>query len=222
MDDEVLLHAVSQALIAHGVDSRIEAGRVIAKELLFFVDARLHAEHPNSVIFQVAFGTQTPGLQERVIWNAFAGVGPDARSAKLNAFEKFLLGPFHVLLSALTSHQCEQGGEAWSERRDASGRSWRVCDSALVTQGFSDPASVPFPPVQEALVRAAIDDVEFAIHWVEAFFAFLDGKLSTLDVQRDGVPWPAGVQMISDWTFRPDGAEYRSGRYFFIALPGGD
>jgi hypothetical protein len=87
----------------------------------------------------------------------------------------------------------------------------------LITQGFDDPSAVPFDPVQSELDRAFVGLSLSGVHWVEAFFAFLDGKRNALDVQLDGNPWPEGNRIVERWDFHP-GGRYHSGRYFFVAL----
>jgi len=166
---------------------------------------------------QVAFATEATALGGRTIWNVFAGVGADEEAATKNGFMKFLLGPFHVLLSALGEHVCAQGSEQWRELSGADGSKLRICDSPLITQGFDDPAAVPFDSVCRDLETAFTGLALTGVHWVEAFFAFLNGERTALDVQLDGNPWPEGNRIVENWDFQPSGG-YRSGRYFFIAL----
>lgn len=107
--------------------------------------------------------------------------------------------------------------EQWRELSSKDGSNWRICDSPLVTQGFDDPGTVPFDYVQSELERAFVGLSLTGVHWVEAFFAFLNGERNALDVQLDGNPWPEGNRIVECWDFQPAGG-YQSGRYFFLAL----
>lgn len=218
MSHESLSEMLAGALEAHSVRFRREGSALVLQDapLVFRADVQKSATHPNSIVMQVAFSTEAPALDGRVIWNVFAGVGADEDSAIKDGFMKFLLGPFHVLLSALGNHVCAQGNEQWHDLSGNDGRQWRICDSPLITQGFDDPSAVPFGSVQSELENAFVGLSLTGVHWVEAFFAFLDGKQNTLDVQLDGNPWPEGNRIIASWDFQSRGG-YQSGRYFFIA-----
>jgi hypothetical protein len=219
MPHEPLTAMLASALDAHSVRFRREGGALVLQDapMSFRGEVQKHTTHPNSVVMQVAFATEAAALDGRVIWNVFAGVGANEDDAIRNAFMKFLLGPFHVLLSALGNHVCAQGSEQWRELSGANGSKWRVCDSPLITQGFENPAAVPFDIVQAQLDRAFADQSLMGVHWVEAFFAFLDGERNALDVQLDGDPWPEGNRIVERWEFQASG-RYQSGRYFFVAL----
>lgn len=219
MSQEPLTEMLASALDAHKVRFRRDGSTLVLQDapMSFRGDVQKHTTHPNSVVMQVAFATEAPALDGRTVWNVFAGVGADELAATQNGFTKFLLGPFHVLLSALGDHVCEQGSEEWREFSGADGSKWRICDSPLITQGFDDPAAVPFGSVQSELDRAFVALSLTGVHWVEAFFAFLNGERNALDVQIDGSPWPEGNRIVERWEFQPSGG-YQSGRYFFVAL----
>lgn len=219
MSQEMLNQMMAEALDAHGVRFRQSGGALVLQDaqMSFRTDVQKSTVHPNSVVMQVAFATEAPALDGRVLWNAFAGVGSDEDAAIKNGFAKFLLGPFHVLLSALGDHVCPQGSEEWRELSGENGRKWRICDSPLLTQGFDDPTSVPFASVRAELEKAFMDLAPSGVHWVEAFFAFLNGERSASDVQFDGDAWPEGIRIVESWDFQP-ASGYKSGRYFFIAL----
>ena len=221
MSDDLLSEMLASALDAHNVRFRREGGALVLQDapMTFRGDVQQHTKHPNSMVMQVAFATETPALDGRVIWNVFAGVGENEVAAVKNGFTKFLLGPFHVLLSALGNHDCAQGNEQWHEAADAGGGKWRICDSPLITQGFDDPTAVPFYSVQSELEKAFIGLSLTGVHWVEAFFAFLNGERTALDVQLDGNPWPEGNAIVERWDFQSSGG-YQTGRYFFVALSG--
>lgn len=220
MPNESLNEMLASALDAHGVLFRREGGALVLQDAPMTLrgDVQKRTTHPNTVVMQIAFATEAAALGGRTIWNVFAGVGLDEDAATKNGFMKFLLGPFHVLLSALGDHICPQGTEQWRELSGSDGSSWRICDSPLITQGFKDPASVPFDSVQSELDKAFTGLALPGVHWVEAFFAFLNGERNALDVQLDGKPWPEGNRIVEKWDFQPGGSGYRSGRYFFIAL----
>ncbi|QGZ96693.1 DUF6348 family protein [Terricaulis silvestris] len=219
MSQDLLSELLAEALVAHGIRFSREGGALVLQDapMAFRTDVQKSAVHPNSVVMQVAFATEAAALDGRVIWNVFAGVGENEGAAIKNGFMKFLLGPFHVLVSALGGHVCSKGSEEWRELCNEGGSKWSICDSPLITQGFDNPASVPFGAVQTALENAFTTLSPSGVHWVEAFFAFLNGKRTALDVQLDGNAWPEGTQIVEGWDFQP-GPGYKSGRYFFIAL----
>lgn len=217
---ERLVEMLTCALSAHEVVSRQDGNSVAIDSagLLFLCNEGQAMQHPNTLIIQVSIGTRAPLLGGRTLWTTFAGVGPDVDAAVLNGFEKFLLCPFHVILSALGGHLCDRDYEEWRTHVAPSGEVWRICDSPLLTQGATAPERVPFSQIQDGIVQAVLRAAPLDVHWVEAFYAYLDGQRRAIDVQFDGEPWAEGAAILSDWAYAPtDG--YESGRYFFIAIP---
>lgn len=121
--------------------------------------------------------------------------------------ERSVSHPSRVLATTVTDRQVRVqviGWPWWKSNADTS----RDHAIELVFSGVSDGVLEPLD-----------FDNEFdeALDWVEAFFGFLNGERTALDVQLDGNPWPEGNLIVERWGFQPSGG-YQSGRYFFVAL----
>jgi hypothetical protein len=170
----------------------------------------------DGVLLQLNVKTGAPLLGGRVIQQSFAGLGDDRESAEKNAFGKFLLTSFHVVLSGLASHSCEQDGTEWSVWSGGE-LQWRICDSPLIVQG-GDPTTVGYSSFRDRLQALFVKQASREIHWCETFFASLNGSLVGTDIRLDNEPWPAAHEEMEAWHVAP--AEgYRLCRHFFLAIP---
>jgi hypothetical protein len=168
------------------------------------------------VLLQLNVTTGAPQLGSRLIQQSFAGLGSDRDSAEKNAFGRFLLSSFHVILSGLASHSCEQDGTEWSVWGSGDSQ-WRVCDSPLLVQG-GDPTSVGYSAYLKRLETLLIQQASPGLHWCETFFCSLNGSLIGIDIRLDNEPWQAAHEELEAWHVAP--AEgYRSGRHFLLAIP---
>ena len=208
---------LAQTLTAHGIDCTVSDDDIVSLTDIAtgFRGTVERMPRTDTVLLRLTINAVGPVLGGRAIQERFAGLGDDANAALNDAFAKFLLGPFHVLLTVLGDHACEQDGTEWTIWRNAH-QAWRVCDSALVVQG-GDPLSVPFAPVLEDLRAAFLASAMPGVHWISTFFAFVNGTPSC-EVRLDGAQWPDGEAVVRAWHFTPS-ENYLTGRHFLMAIP---
>lgn len=144
-----------------------------------------------------------------------AGVGPNRSEAEHNAFGRFILGPFHVLLSVLANVHDDCAEAEWLEWRSAAS-AWRVCTSRLLVLG-GDTAAVDYQSFLERLRELFVSEVSPGLHWCDVFFASVDGT-PTVDVRLDSEPWPKAGEALARW-FAAPAQDFQSYRHFFVALP---
>jgi hypothetical protein len=213
---------ISKALDGHGIAhvAKDECIALTESDVRFYIEVRdrMIADKPD-VMIQLNIGTAAPMLDGRTIWESFAGVGEDRRAAEANALGKFLSCQFHVILSALAGHRCEDDVAQWEIWKGARG-AWRMCNSPLLLIGI-DPAKISFDGFYEHLKREFQARATPGLHWGSVFFAFLNGTLTGNDVQLDGAPWAGAASAIGELAFDLP-AGYFSGRYFFLALADGE
>ena len=155
---------LSTALCAHGID-HVSAGARIELPLSGvefdggFVDGPVYV---GTVIVQLNVATTAPMLDGRVVRQCFGGMGANRKVAEHDAFCKFLLGSFHVLLCTLAEHACDSDGTEWSIWGDGSA-GWRVCDSALLVQG-ADPTSIDYARFHSSLEALFVQTASHELH----------------------------------------------------------
>ncbi len=168
---------------------------------------------------QLDIAASSPRIDPRFIIESTAGFGPDRAAAERDAFGKFLLGSFHVLLTALADHSCESNPAEWLQWGSGSA-SWAVCEGRLLlAQGVQpEPTPTPYPEFYERLQQAFLATASREVHWVRVFLASHRRELIGAEVLLDNEPWAEGVALLTgqDWDC-PD--EFRSLRHFFIAFP---
>jgi hypothetical protein len=167
---------------------------------------------------QVDFAVESPRLAGVPFLDSFAGVGDSPENAQQSAAGKFLQGSFHVLVEALTSHDCDAAPVEWEDWKGPV-RRWRACSGPLLLvasregariEGFQD-----FFPQLNALFR---EQMAVGPHWLRVFLGALDGKHMGSEVLVDGEVWPAGQQLLDAQTWNYP-AGYASLRHLLIALP---
>src|SRR5688572_4281308 len=117
-----------------------------------------------------------------------AGIGSDQADAERDAFGKFLLGPFHVLLTALADHTCESQQSQWLLWHENSG-DWRVGDGPLIVHGTGT-TSTAYPQFFKELEKLFLSSASRDVHWVRIFVGSFDGKQTGADALFDNEPWP--------------------------------
>jgi hypothetical protein len=209
---------MSSALEAHSIAYvvRNDAVELPDSSVSFSAKVQNGPAQTNGVLLQLDVTTSAPLLGGRVIQQSFAGLGDDRKSAEHNAFGKFLLTSFHVILSGLASHSCEQDGTEWSVWGSGDAQ-WRVCDSPLIMQG-GDPTTVGYPAYVKRLEALFVRQASQGLHWCETFFCSLNGSLVGTDIRLDNVTWQAALEALEAWHIAPPEG-YRSGRHFFLAMP---
>src|SRR5262245_5197661 len=96
-----VIELLTEALEAHGIACRAEARVVRLANCDLVFEPRVFDGPPNenSKIIQLDIVAHSSRLAPRYVIESMAGLGSDQAAAEGNAFEKFLLGPFHVLLT---------------------------------------------------------------------------------------------------------------------------
>lgn len=214
-----VLRILHSALEAHGVASSIDGSRVrLLDGTHLELEPRVFDGPPNehSTIVQLDVVAYSPRIAPRYIVESMAGLGADRSAAERDAFGKFLLGSFHVLLTALADHSCESNPAEWLHWQ-RNGAAWRICDGPLLVYGTGskETSYAEFiPKLQELFVGS----VSPGSHWVRVFVASFNRTKAGADVLLDNEPWPEGAALLNgwDWGF-PE--EYRSLRHFFVAVP---
>jgi hypothetical protein len=214
----VFRDALGFALEAHSIEYTLRDDGVELPEsgVSFAADTQDGPAQTDSVLLQLNVTTRAPLLGGRMIQQSFAGLGDDRESAEREAFGKFLLTSFHVILSGLASHACEQDGTEWSLWGEDDSH-WRVCDSPLIMQG-GDPNAVGYSSFLDHLQALFIRQVSREIHWCDTFFCSINGRLAGTDLCLDNEPWQAAQEVLVAWHVAPLQG-YRSGRHFFLAIP---
>lgn len=211
-----LLHS---ALEAHGVASSIEGGSVrLIGDAGLVLEPRMFDGPPNdhAKLIQLDIVAYSPRIAPRFIVESMAGIGSDRSTAEHDAFGKFLLGPFHVLLTALADHSCEANPAEWLKWGNGPA-CWRVCDGPLLIHGTGQKTTT-YPEFVEQLQELFLDTASHDVHWVRVFVASFGRKLTGADVLLDNERWAEGAALLEKWNWAfPE--EYRSLRHFFVALP---
>jgi hypothetical protein len=152
------------------------------------------------------------------ILEAFAGSGKNVQAATHEAFGKFLLGSFHVLIEALTSHACESSQvevEQWGNLD----RGWWVYSGPLLTQSVSASRIAPdFAQFFSQLQALFESEVSPGPHWLRVFLGVRDGKILGGEVLLDNQTWEPAEKMLFEFSWKSTQG-YQSLRHFLLALP---
>jgi hypothetical protein len=155
-------------------------------------------------------------LGSRFINESIAGFGDSLEEAEKNAFGKFLIGPFHVLLTALANHNCDNNPAEWAKWGQVESQ-WSVCEGPAVTHGSDsgrDALKLFYPELEKLLISTQSREV----HWIRTFVSSFSGKLQAVEVLLDNEPWPDAIELVGRFDWKPDQA-YGSIRHFLIAIP---
>ncbi len=216
---ERILEMLRTSFTAHGLPAERD-GKALALPDGLVVEPRVFSREGVSGMFhvQVDFAIASPRLDGRELLDSFAGIGDSLESAEQNAFEKFLIGSFHVVTESLTSHPCDSDQVEWEDWKGAA-HGWRVCSGPLLTLATREDAGIEgYPGFFRRLSELYSRDVAAGAHWVRVFVGAFDGQLAGSEVLLDGAPWGAAEELLAehDWVF-PEG--YASARHLLIALP---
>lgn len=210
-----LLHS---ALEAHCVASTIDGPCVRLLDSDLALEPRVFdgPDNAHSKIIQLDIVAHSARIAPRCIVESMAGLGADRSAAEKDAFGKFLLGSFHVLLTALAEHSCESTPAEWLHWQGKNG-AWRICDGPLLVHSSGSKLTT-YPEFMPKLQELFVGSVSPGMHWVRVFVASFQRKMAGADVLLDNQPWPEGAALVNnwDWSF-PE--EYRSLRHFFVAVP---
>ena len=214
------MEAVELAANAHGLTAKHVDGwiELDGGALRIQPQVRPHSRTEDQVTVQLNIVVEARALGDLPLVDSFAGIGSNEEAAERDAFGKFLLGSFHVIIEALTVHVCDSDQIDWL-RVAAPDRAWRVCSGVLLTQSNGPHTASPqyqafFEKLQELLLSAEAGKP----HWASVFFASFHGALKAVQVMLDGAPWEPATELLH--TVAWDAPEsYQSLRHLFIALP---
>ncbi len=218
---ERILDMLRATFDAHGLPAE-RAGKTLAVRDGLVIEPRVFTREGVSGTFQVQvdFAISSPRLGGRELLDSFAGIGGSLESAEQNAFEKFLIGSFHVVAEALTTHECGSEQVEWEDWQGAA-HAWRVCSGPLLTVSTREEAGIEgYPRFFGRLSELYSREIAAGAHWLRVFVGAFDGQLAGSEVLLDGAPWALADELLTehDWVF-PEG--YASVRHLLIALPDG-
>jgi hypothetical protein len=209
---------IEQALVAHGIAVKRQGGviRLAEHGLVFDCEEKSVPRSAGTSLMQVDIHVRSPRLGRKAVLESIAGIGPSREGALQNALQKFLLGSFHVFLTALADHHCPDNPALWIERKGKK-VTWRLCDAPLLVQG-GDPMKTNYAGFGEQLMQLYTDKAKSGPHWVSVFVSAIDGKSAGIDVRYDNETWSEAQKLAKKWDWQyPE--DYYALRHFFIALP---
>ncbi len=157
-------------------------------------------------------------LGGRPIVECFAGVGSSRDKAVSDAFGKMLLGSFHVIIEALTSHACDEE-QAEIEHWTRSDGSWQVFSGPLLSQhSGASTLSSSYPSFISQLNSLLIKTILPGPHWIRVFLGSYHDQVQVGEVLLDNEPWEAGQSLLLSQSWSCTN-EYQSIRHFVLALP---
>jgi hypothetical protein len=199
--------------ISHGDYFEVDNGKMWIRPDVYI---KHEESETSSVVLELVITSQLLG--NRQIQEAFAGIGTTVDLAANQAFGKFLLGSFHVLIEALTSHQCDTG-QAEIEEWNGTNENWRVFSGPLISQHSSgsllDQDYRVFFPQLQVIFEA---EVQPGPHWIRVFIGVFDGKISGGEVLLDNEKWESGERLLFEFPWNCS-QEYQSLRHFLVAIP---
>ncbi|MDR3159704.1 MAG: DUF6348 family protein [Zoogloeaceae bacterium] len=207
---------------AHGVEAARADGSFFAPNGLRLTPlARETISAQNDHIITLEILVESPLLNGKFISECFAGIAKTREEAIRQAYEKFLLGAFHVFLESLTDRDCAEP-QTKAERWIGQSGSWNVFSGPLlITQRAGKSRLTPVYSLALPELRRKFEQTQLANpHWVRVFVAACNGGIQAVEVLLDNESWPEGFEIVSRQDWRP-GSEYQSLRHFFLALPFG-
>ncbi|MCA0393076.1 MAG: DUF6348 family protein [Proteobacteria bacterium] len=161
---------------------------------------------------------ESPLLGRDLVSECFAGFASTQTEAINQAFGKFLLGTFHVLIEALTDHKCSEC-QAELEHWSGQSGSWTVFSGPLLSQHSSQSVLTPtYSAALETLQYEFEQTQPSGPHWIRVFVAAYHDSLQATEVLLDNELWAQGVEMVTRQDWQPSN-EYQSIRHFLLAMP---
>ncbi|TIT18663.1 MAG: hypothetical protein E5W70_28385 [Mesorhizobium sp.] len=219
MASQEVLDLIHEALIAHGI-SAIRGQHDVRLEL---EDLRFEADifdkeqiDTHRLVLEIYIFSPLLGTQPVI--ESFVGMGDTRQEATAQAFGKFLLGVFHVLIEGLAKHVCEnmQAEIEFWRRNDAS---WKVYGGPVITQAAVQcTLNRAYPAFYAHLEKLFAANVRPGSHFVRIFLASYDGAVIGNEVLLDNETWPEGQELLvgQDWHH---GDGYQALRQVILALP---
>jgi hypothetical protein len=217
---DFFLRAIHEALLAHGLASEIAEDCVISQDGLRLEPRVFPRETSaaNTSLLQLDVAIDSPLLEGGELLDSFAGMGESPEAAEKDAFHKFLIGSFHVVIEALTNHKCDHDQVEWEEWTGVAGK-WRVCSGPLLTHGAPDSQLSPsYGSLLEKLTNLYSRQITPGPHWLRVFVCAMDHKLTGVEVLLDGETWDEAERVVYEhpWNYP---ASYQSLRHLIVALP---
>lgn len=157
-------------------------------------------------------------LGENEIIECFAGIGGTVEEAEKDAFNKFLMGSFHVILEALVPHSCSHAQaeiEIWKSPLAA----WRVYSGPLLSQHSSTSVLSPDYGAMLNTIQTLFERSQSKQpHWVRFFIGVSGGTVRGGEVLLDNETWETAEKELFDFPWKTS-AEYQSLRHFLLAIP---
>lgn len=209
----VAVQAHGLACVSHGDYFEVDAGNLWIRPDVYVKEE--NAAHVR-VVLEVTAVSHLIG--DEPIREAFAGSGVSIEAATTQAFGKFLLGSFHVLIEGLTSHRCESA-QAEIEQWGSDDGGWTVYSGPLLTQHSSGSLIGPdFAAFFSQLQVLFESEVLPGPHWVRVFLGVMDGEIAGGEVLLDNRTWEPAQRMLFEFPWRCS-QEYQTLRHFMLALP---
>ncbi|WP_155256307.1 DUF6348 family protein [Mesorhizobium loti] len=220
MASQQVLDLIHEALIAHGIkavrgqyDVRLEL-----EDLRFEAEIFNRGQQDSTHRLVVEIYIFSPLLETQPAIESFVGMGSTREEATFQAFGKFLIGVFHVLIEGLAHHVCEnmQAEIEFWRRNDAG---WKVFGGPVITQAAAESTlNQAYPAFYARLERLFAANVRPGSHFVRIFLASHDGAMVGHEVVLDNETWPEGQELLvgQDWHH---GDGYQAVRQVILALP---
>lgn len=169
---------------------------------------------------QLDVRARAPALGERVVIESFAGFGTTIDDAIRDAFDKFVLGSFHVILAGLVRETLGGQQIEWETWKGSAG-AWRVCVGPLVVlyQPMDGLHLSDWMDTLQELVRSA--ELSRESHWIRTFFAASGGETVGCEVLLDNETWPEAERRLADRAWPPSEASYGVRLFLWLAPDGG-
>ena len=215
-----ILDSLYAALTAHGVGAEKFADYIVIEKTNLVLgaeifDGRITSASASVTLEVTARSVQIDGHQ---IVEGFAGTGDTKEAAVANAFAKFLLGSFHVILEALADHKCgDMQAELESWNQDVF--HWTLYSGPLISQHSTESTLThSYGSFFEKLKTLYCDTVAPGPHWIRVFLGAHGGGRLGSEVSLDNEPWEEAHEVLiqHEWHFSD---EYQSVRHFLLAIP---
>lgn len=220
MASQEVLDMIHQALIAHGIsairgqhDVRLELGDLRFEAEIFDKEQR---DSTHRLVLEIH--VFSPLLDTQPVIESFAGLGGTREEALAQAFGKFLLGVFHVLIEGLAKHVCEnmQAEIEFWQRHDAR---WKVYGGPVISQAAVEcTLNRAYPAFYARLEKLFAANVRSGSHFVRIFLASYGGALVGNEVLLDNQTWPEGQELLVGQSWH-HGDGYQALRQVILALP---
>lgn len=213
----VLLH---EALKLHGLEADRVGNRILIEggRLQLEADTQRYETPDDSVTLSLEVRAFSDALPGGPILETFASNAATEALALSDAFSKFLLGSFHVLIETLTSHECTEE-QTQVERWANDSAAWDIYSGPLLTQSVgASTMATTYPEFMAALTTMFQERASNGSHWIRVFIASYHGSVQAAEVLLDNEPWEEAHTLLAsrEWACTHD---YQSLRHFLLAIP---